>query len=66
MMKILATYKINFRHTKSKSYRTTYKGNLFITNDKSVFLDEKLAKWLEIEIFQTLGNFSKSRFRDGK
>ena len=47
MMKILATYKINFRHTKSKSYRTTYRSKLFITNDKSVFLDEKLAKWLD-------------------
>lgn len=46
---LIVTYKINFRHSKSKPYRSTYKGKLFVTNSRSVFLDEKLAKWLEID-----------------
>lgn len=46
---LAATYKINFRHSKSKPGRSTYTCKLFVTDSRSVFLDEKLAKWLEID-----------------
>lgn len=46
---LIATYKINFRHSKSKPGRSTYTCKLFVTDNRSVFLDEKLAKWMELD-----------------
>ena len=45
----VVTYKTQFKRFKSKPYRGTHSSKLFISGDKSVFLDEKLAQLAAIE-----------------